>query len=59
MASVLFTEYAGTLTEKPAAMDWTEILKRAGIQEPPGYAEALKAVESRPKPKKKKGKKKG
>ena len=56
---MLFTEYAGILREKPAAMDWTEILKRAGIQEPPGYAEAVRSVESRPKPKKKKGKKKG
>jgi hypothetical protein len=36
-------------------MDWTEILKRAQLEEPPGYRETLKAIEERPysKPKKK------
>ncbi len=39
-------------------MDWTKILKQGGVPEPPGYHEAIKAVKSKPKKKKAKGKKK-
>ena len=39
-------------------MNWTEILRRGGVPEPPGFVEAVKAVSERPKKKKGKGKKK-
>jgi hypothetical protein len=36
-------------------MDWTELLKRGHIKEPPGYKEAVEAIKADPyqKPKKK------
>ena len=40
-------------------MDWTKILKRGGVPEPPGYHETVAKVRDRPKRVKKKGKGKG
>lgn len=37
-------------------MDWTEILKRGGVPEPPGYHETVAKIRSRPERVKKKGK---
>ena len=39
-------------------MDWTAILKKGNIPEPPGYQETLETMEAKPKRKKSKGKKK-
>ena len=38
-------------------MNWSEILRRGGVPEPPGYVETVSKVTSKPK-KKKKSKKK-
>ena len=37
-------------------MDWSEILKRGGVPEPPGYLETVAKVRSKPKRDKKKTK---
>ena len=39
-------------------MDWSKILKRGGVPEPPGYLETVEKVRSRPKREKKKTKSK-
>lgn len=38
-------------------MDWSYILKQSGIPEPPGYVEAVQAMQQKPKKQRKKGKK--
>jgi hypothetical protein len=39
-------------------LNWSEILKKGGIAEPPGYVEAVLNMNCKPKRKKGKGKKK-
>jgi|9_EtaG_2_1085328.scaffolds.fasta_scaffold02498_13 hypothetical protein len=39
-------------------MNWTEILLRSGVPEPPGYAATVAKIKNMPKRKKKKGKNK-
>lgn len=38
-------------------MNWSEILRKGGVPEPPGYVEAVNKVTSKPKRKKKSKKK--
>ena len=37
-------------------MDWSKILKRGGVPEPPGYVETVAKVNAKPKREKKKAK---
>ncbi len=39
-------------------MNWTEILRKGGVPEPPGYQEAVDAMAAKPKRQKGKAKKK-